>query len=106
MALGNQGQIGPYRAPTSGMLRLSSLQQDAPYSVEYLVVAGGGGGSARAGGGAGGFLAASNNLVTAGTSYVVTIGAGGASGGTTSSGVNGSDSVFSTKNNLISYFRF
>ena len=30
MALGNQGQIGPYRLPTSGMLRLSTLQQSGP----------------------------------------------------------------------------
>ena len=56
MALGNQGQIGPLRLPTSGMLRLSALQQNknAPYSIEYLVIAGAGGGGAGAGGGGGG----------------------------------------------------
>jgi len=36
MALGNQGQIGPYRGPTSGMLRLSSLQQGVVLFVKLL----------------------------------------------------------------------
>ena len=83
MALGNQGQIGPYRVPTSGMLRLSTLQQGGPYSVDYLIAAGGGGGSTTSndrgggGGGAGGLALASVTLVSK-IAYTVTIGAGGA----------------------------
>lgn len=71
---------------------------DAPYSVEYLVVAGGGsGGTAGGGGGAGGLLTGSTNVFVA-TSYTVTVGGGGAGGGIAwgGSGNPGSNSVFSS----------
>jgi hypothetical protein len=64
--------------------------------IEYLVIAGGGGGGhglsgvfEAGGGGAGGYLTGYLSIVP-GTSYTVTIGNGG------SSGVNGSNSVFSS----------
>ena len=71
---------------------------DAPYSVEYLVVAGGGaGGTAGGGGGAGGLLTGSVNVFVA-TSYTVTVGGGGSGGVLTwgASGNPGSNSVFSS----------
>jgi hypothetical protein len=87
-------------------------------SVDYFVVAGGGGGGTNgyggAGGGAGGFRVSNSYLIPAPTmsplsnpatissltpgSYPVTVGAGGAGVSTppTLTGLNGSDSVFST----------
>jgi hypothetical protein len=76
-------------------------------TVEYLVVAGGGGGGGASdnggtpggGGGAGGFrtsIGGSALTLIASTNYQVTVGAGGSAGGSRSSGVNGSNSVFST----------
>ena len=97
MALGNQGQIGPFRAPTSGMLRISTLQQakSQPNIAQVLIVAGGGGSGGFGGaGGAGGVVQGSVSLI-AGTSYTVTVGAGGA--GAANRGVaasNGSNSSF------------
>jgi len=66
--------------------------------VQALVVAGGGGGGSRhgGGGGAGGVVYHSNYTVVSGRSYTVTVGGGGAgaiAGGSTS-GSNGSNSVF------------
>ena len=83
MALGNQGQIGPVRAPTSGMIRLSTLQQNKnqPYAVQALVIGGGGGGGYNSGGGGGaGGVLASTAFLTPGTTYTVVIGAGGVAG--------------------------
>jgi hypothetical protein len=91
-----------------------------PSIVDYLVVAGGGGGGADlgGGGGAGGFreakaaaspthtaschsvspLASTTGITLTATTYPITVGAGGSAGtiGTPNSGVNGSNSVFST----------
>ena len=70
--------------------------------IEYLVVAGGGGGGTRqgAGGGAGGMVTGTNFLAPANTSVTITVGAGGPGGphpaGVWQSGVNGSNSVFSS----------
>ena len=85
-------------SPVNGMLRHNSTlgyvevytgttwaqAQQAPYAVQYLVVAGGGssgGGSnglgGGGGGGAGGYIASSANLAN-GSTYTVTVGAGGA----------------------------
>ena len=92
MALGNQGQIGPLRPPTSGMLRLSTLQQNKaqPYFVEYLLVgSGAGGGTTRGGGGGSGYPSVGAISLTSGTAYTVTIAAGGAAAS------DGSSSVFS-----------
>ena len=75
MALGNQGQIGPARAPTSGMLRLSTLQQNKnePYPVQALVVGGGGGANGGAGGNGGG----GSGTSTIGNNGTVNTGGGG-----------------------------
>ncbi len=89
---------GSYKVHTftsSSNFVVSSLGTIGPNTVEYLVIAGGGGGGAvgggysSGGGGAGGYRTATGFAVTAQT-YSITVGAGGASG------VNGSDSVFST----------
>jgi hypothetical protein len=71
--------------------------------VEYLVVAGGAGaggasdngGTPGGGGGAGGFRTSTLGLELS-TNYTVTVGAGGSAGSRITSGVNGSNSVFST----------
>ena len=104
--------------PATGMIRFNSTDTsfeyydgtgwrqpaDAPYTVEYLVVAGGGGGGIDAysesrggGGGGGGGFRASTLSVNGTDGYTVTIGAGGAGGtGGSVNGVNGSNSVFSS----------
>ena len=93
-----------YTSTSASSLVISSGTVD----VQYLLQAGGGGaggnsghggGNGSGGGGAGGTLTGTLSL-SAGT-YTVSVGAGGA-GGTTSGtvGVNGSDSVFSTKTAL------
>ena len=93
-----------YTSTSSSSLVISSGTVD----VQYLLQAGGGGAGGNSGhgggngsgaGGGGGTLTGTLSL-SAGT-YTVSVGAGGA-GGTTSGtvGVNGSDSVFSTKTAL------
>jgi hypothetical protein len=65
-------------------------------SVEYLVIGGaGGGGSVRAGGGGAGGFKTGNTTITTTSSIAITIGAGG-NGGVSTSGSNGSISVFSS----------
>ena len=73
------------------------------FNVEYLVVAGGGGGGGcdynvygSGGGGAGGYLTGTGFGVTA-QAYDITVGEGGHGGDGSVQGVNGEDSIFSTK---------
>jgi hypothetical protein len=114
--------------PAAGMYRMNSTNgnpewydsasanwipfaNNAPYPIEFLVVAGGGGAGGRVGGGggAGGLIYygaetpktpnGSAQTVLAGTSYSVVVGAGGTGGfggidGTESSGTQGSSSQF------------
>jgi len=93
-----------YTSTSASSLVISSGTVD----VQYLVLGGGagaggnsghGGGNGSGGGGSGGILTGTLSLSAA--TYTVSVGAGGA-GGTTSGtvGVNGSDSVFSTKTAL------
>ena len=102
-----------YRAhvfTTSGTFDVSAIGTFGA-DVEYLVVAGGGGGGGGVyggGGGAGGLrtnlsghpLSTGNPTITVSTSpgsYTVTVGGGGGGGdGADNSGIQGSDSVFST----------
>lgn len=67
---------------------------DAPYTLEYIIVAGGGaGGSDRGGGGgAGGYLTGSLSVIS-GTVYPVSIGGGGAGGANTFANGNNSTAL-------------
>lgn len=86
--IGNSGQIGPYRGPTSGMIRLQQVQQAPPYTAQFLLVGGGGGGNGG-GAGAGGLINSVIAIIPL-AQYVITIGSGGAIN------TDGSDSSFDT----------
>ena len=100
MRRGNAGQIGPYRAPTSGIVSLAELQQSksgytAPtLSAQVLLLGGGAGGGSQTatgsggGAGAGGVIEQIIDLVP-NTLIQIIVGAGGAGG---ASGVQGTDS--------------
>jgi len=73
-----------YVDATQGWLLTSDSQitiPNAPYTINYLIVAGGGGsaGNIGGGGGAGGLLTSTTNL-SSGTVYTITVGAGGSAG--------------------------
>lgn len=97
MSRGNAGQVGPYRAPTSGVLRPRDLQQ-APVPTTVLAVAGGASGSATGtfgpGGGCGGWDQRTLYLAR-GVAHPVSIGAGGL-GVVNGAGNNGGDTTVAT----------
>lgn len=80
MRRGNGGQIGPYRAPTKGIISLSEIQQfNSVPAITYLGIGGGGGGASALGNGpgsGGGYLTGSFQLQR-GRTYAIEIGAGG-----------------------------
>lgn len=82
MRRGNAGQVGAYRAPTSGIVSISELQQAKSIQVvaDVLLLAGGGGGETAANSkpGAGGGVLFQSVVLTKGSTYLFGIGSGGA----------------------------
>lgn len=82
MARRNAGQIGAYRAPTSGIVSLSEIQQfNSVPAISYLGLGGGGGGVGRYfTGGSGAGIASGTLNIQRGKTYAITIGAAGSGG--------------------------
>jgi hypothetical protein len=68
----------------------------APYSVDYLVVAGGGGGACLGGGGGAGGMISGTSTLTPATNYTVTVGGGGNAGFNGSRPTSGTNSSFNS----------
>jgi hypothetical protein len=100
-----EGVIITYVDSTQGWVATSGVNEgtvalaQAPYSVEFLVVAGGGGGGCHVGGGGGGGgYRTSTQTVGVGTVITVTVGAGGTGANTnpaTNTASNGNNSSIS-----------